>query len=108
MDFVNAVRSGFLNYANFEGRASRPMFWWWVLFSTIVGLVVSESDALSLLVNLALLMPSLSVGARRMHDIGRSGWWQIVPLYNIYLAVQPGDPAMNSYGPPAPPLRYDG
>jgi uncharacterized membrane protein YhaH (DUF805 family) len=61
MDFINAVRSGFLNYANFEGRANRPMFW----------------------------------------------WWQIVPLYNIYLAVQPGDPGMNSYGPPAPPLRYD-
>jgi uncharacterized membrane protein YhaH (DUF805 family) len=107
MDFINAVRSGFVNYAVFEGRANRPMFWWWVLFSSIVGLVVSESDLLSLLVNLALLVPSISVGARRMHDIGRSGWWQIVPFYNIYLAVQPGDPGMNAYGPPAPPLRYE-
>lgn len=108
MDFVNAVRSGFLNYANFEGRASRPMFWWWALFSTIVSQVVAGSDTLAVLVFLSLLVPSISVAIRRMHDIGRSGWWSLVPVYSIYLAVQPGDPAMNSYGPPAPPLRYDG
>ena len=105
MDLINAVRSGFLNYANFNGRADRPMFWWWVLFTTILGLLVSGDDTLSLVVNLAVLLPSLSVGARRMHDIGRSGWWQIVPFYNIYLACQPGAQGMNSYGPPAPPLK---
>lgn len=80
------------------------MFWWWVLFTTIVGMLVSNNDTLYFLANVVLLVPPLSVGCRRMHDLGRSGWWQLVPIYNVYLACQPGDPGMNGWGPPAPPL----
>ena len=116
MDFVAAVKACLTKYATFGGRASRPEFWWFALFTVVVGLVTSMfSSMLNALASLALLVPSIAVGTRRLHDIGKSGWLQLlwlIPVIGwillIYWAVQPSGPA-NAYGsgpdaPPADPL----
>jgi uncharacterized membrane protein YhaH (DUF805 family) len=113
MSFTEAVKSGFDHYAKFDGRASRPAFWWWFLFSILVGIAASILDAvigipiLSIVVSLGLLLPNLSVSIRRLHDIGRSGWWILIALIPIIgfivllvFYLQKSDPGDNSYGPP--------
>jgi len=61
------------------------------------------SEGLGNLVSVALLLPSIAVGVRRMHDISKRGWWLIIPIYNIVLLARAGDPTLNSFGPPPPP-----
>lgn len=115
MSFVEAVKAGFRNYARFGGRASRSEFWWWLLFAVLVALIVAamdgpvfeESMLLTLIVWLALLPPSISVGVRRLHDLGRSGWWMMLSLIPaigtialLVFCLQEGDPGENAYGPP--------
>jgi len=111
MKFEQAVRTVLSKYATFEGRAGRPEFWYWVLFTflvqvgiSIVAMAVPSVNYLSPLFSLATLVPSIAVGARRMHDIGKSGWWQLINfvpilgwIYYIYLAAQPSEGA-NAYG----------
>ena len=86
MDFGQAITTGFKKYVTFAGRASRSEYWFWVLFSLIGGIVTgtldyaifSENDfanPLNSIFNLILFLPSLAVGIRRLHDIGRTGWW---------------------------------
>lgn len=111
MNFVDSVKTGFDNYVNFEGRATRSEYWWWVLFYYIVYFAAMALDfslglgIVSLLASLAMLAPSLSVACRRLHDIGRSGWWQLLVLTIIgifvllYWFVQKGDAGENKYGP---------
>jgi len=107
MNFVDAVKTCFSKYVGFEGRATRSEYWWWVLFVLLVIMVVMllAGETPANVASLALLLPSLAVGARRLHDIGKSGWWQLlsfIPLIGtivlIYWAVQPsqGD---NAHGP---------
>ena len=91
-------------YATFSGRASRPEFWWFFLFQLLVSLVTSFlGDLINGLAALALLVPALAVGARRLHDIGKSGWWQLIALtvigilVIIYWAVQPSAEGSNNY-----------
>ncbi len=90
MDFVTAIKTCFSKYADFSGRARRSEFWYWYLFSIIVSSFASWVPFVGGLMNLALVIPQLSVGARRLHDIGRSGWWlllSIVPgLVTVVLA----------------------
>lgn len=129
MGFSEAIQSGFNNYANFSGRASRPAYWWWFLFSWIVSLVAQVLDnmtriggvgsesylnlwvgIISGIVGLALFLPSLGVMVRRLHDTDRSGWWWligIIPIVGwivlIFFLASPGTPGENRFGPP--PLR---
>lgn len=96
--FVEAIRLGFQRYIDFSGRSTRAEFWWWTLFcmlaimiaallNDMLGLPSSEDGGvLDGVVSLILLIPTLAVGARRLHDIGRSGWWQLAP-YGLALAV---------------------
>jgi len=110
-------------YAVFDGRASRTEFWMFALFNFIVGVVLGIFDsmlhlkgsygigALGGLYNLAVLLPSIGVAIRRLHDTGRSGWWLllilipfigwIVLLVFYVLESQAGD---NAYGPNPHPL----
>ncbi|MEX2445954.1 MAG: DUF805 domain-containing protein [Dehalococcoidia bacterium] len=113
MSFADAVRSGLNNYANFSGRAMRSEYWFWVLFVLIVSLIANFVDSvlggsgfIAVLVSLALLVPNIAVGVRRLHDINKTGWnvlWGLIPIlgwiYLIYLAVQPSNPGSNNYGP---------
>lgn len=111
MNFTQAISSCLQQYATFSGRAMRSEFWWFALFTVIVNIVASMfGELVNSLVSLALLVPSIAVGARRLHDIGKSGWLQllwIIPLIGwvilIYWAVQPSE-GPNAYGSPeAPP-----
>lgn len=133
MTFTQAVKTGFSKYATFSGRAARPDFWWWVLFSMVANLASNMVDAyliapalglppfgedsaqpLSLVVALALLLPGLAVSVRRLHDIDRSGWWILIafiPIIGliilIYWYVQPGTAGENRFGPGrAPEAEY--
>ena len=81
---VEAVVQGFRKYADFGGRATRDEFWWWGVFIVIASAVFSVIDrliglgsALETLFTLAILLPTLAVTARRLHDIGKTGWWQL-------------------------------
>ncbi|WP_026437950.1 DUF805 domain-containing protein [Acidovorax sp. JHL-9] len=107
MDFVQAIQSCLGQYATFSGRASRSEYWWFFLFQVIVMIVASLlGDMVYALASLALLLPALAVGTRRLHDIGRTGWWQLLLLSGIgflvllYWWVQPGEASSNTYGEP--------
>jgi uncharacterized membrane protein YhaH (DUF805 family) len=49
--------------------------------------------------SLGVLIPSIAVGVRRMHDVGKSGWFLLIPIYNLILAVREGESGPNKYGP---------
>lgn len=108
MDFKQSIlRCVRDKYADFNGRASRPEFWWFALFCFLVGAAfqVLHLEMIGMLANLALLLPSLAVGARRLHDMGKSGWFQLVWLIPfigwavmVYWLVQPSVAGANEYG----------
>ncbi|PJE28732.1 Protein of unknown function [Pseudooceanicola antarcticus] len=84
MSFSDAVRACFRKYVTFSGRASRPEYWYFILFGFLGGLVLGAiSDALSSLFSLALFLPTLSAGWRRMHDTGRSGLYLLYPIIAV-------------------------
>jgi uncharacterized membrane protein YhaH (DUF805 family) len=105
MTFQEAIKICFQKYADFSGRAKRPEFWWFALFTFLASIILGVvSSMLSGLFSLAVLIPSLAVGARRLHDIGRSGWWQLiwlVPVIGwiimIYWFVQDSNPTTNAF-----------
>jgi uncharacterized membrane protein YhaH (DUF805 family) len=108
MTFVESIKTCFSKYADFNGRATRPEFWWWALFVFLVSAATSMvSPMLSGLFSLVVLLPYIAVAARRLHDTDRSGWLQlvaIIPLIGwilmIYWCVQEGkDP--NRFGTPS-------
>lgn len=131
MNFPTAVKTVLSNYARFEGRASRSEYWYWVLAVVLTSLVLSVIEGaiiapaigfepfdpqagqpLRLLMMLAVLLPSLAVSVRRLHDGGRSGWWlfiQLVPfigsLILLWWYIRPGDESDNDFG--APPVLSD-
>jgi len=95
-----AVQRGLQNYATFTGRATRAEFWYFLLFFYFMNFLGNLiSDILGTLVSLALLIPYIAVGVRRMHDRNKSGWYLIVPLLNIYLLATVGDSGPNRFGP---------
>lgn len=92
MQFGDAIKNGFLNYANFRGVASRSEFWYWTLFTVIISVgtsIVDSAIGLALgmqnftltntLAAVALLLPGLAVAVRRFHDAGFSAWWYSIP-----------------------------
>ena len=132
MSFAEAIRTCFKKYAEFGGRASRPEFWWFVLFYYLliflpaVPLIAIDASLVNqapfeepgtmtagvvfgVLVGvalLALLIPYLAAGVRRLHDTGKSGWWWLISLVPfgsivliVFLAIE-GNPGWNQYGPP--------
>jgi uncharacterized membrane protein YhaH (DUF805 family) len=79
MNFIDAIKICFTKYANFNGCASRPEFWWWFLFTVIASLALQAvSRSLSGAFNIATFLPSVAVAARRLHATDRSGWWQLL------------------------------
>ena len=77
MDFITAIKTCFSKYADFNGRARRSEFWFWYLFTILVSMFSSWIPFASL-VMLALAIPTLAAAVRRLHDIGRSGWWVLL------------------------------
>lgn len=101
-------------YAEFNGRARRSEYWYFVLINVVISIILSLIDysiwgeggaALSSIYSLAVLVPSLAVLVRRLHDTGRSGWailWGFIPLVGAILlivwAATDGTPGSNEYG----------
>ena len=119
MNFTDAIRACFTKYADFNGRAKRPEYWWFVLFLFVAQILLIVvrflmaiilnvfSGFLILLLSLATIFPSLAAGSRRLHDMNKSGWMQLlwlIPIlgwiYLIYLLAQPSDAGDNQYGSP--------
>lgn len=81
MNFTESVSTCFKKYADFNGCATRPEFWWFMAFCIAGNFVLmSVSIIFYWIFGLATLVPSLAVGARRLHDTDRSGWWQLIWL----------------------------
>ena len=81
MTFGESIRICFSKYADFEGRASRSEYWWWFLFTVLGSLATGiVNETLSALFSLGILLPSLAVGARRLHDVDLSGWYLLLWL----------------------------
>jgi uncharacterized membrane protein YhaH (DUF805 family) len=124
MNSMNYYTKALRQYIDFKGRATRPEFWYFVLFSLIIEIILSIFDSilgldfgndeglLSSIYSLAVFLPSIGVGIRRMHDINKKGWWMLIPFYNIYLWCQPGTVGDNRFGPdskstPTPKVTSD-
>jgi uncharacterized membrane protein YhaH (DUF805 family) len=123
MNFSTAIITVLKKYAVFSGRASRPEFWYWILavalvsfvFAIIEGALLAPAlgfkafdpeagQPLSVILDLAIFLPSIAVAVRRLHDTGRSGWWfvlQLIPLIGtlvlLWWFVQPGLEEPNEY-----------
>ena len=85
MSFSESIQICFTKYADFKGTASRSEFWWFRLFTVVAyELFRLFVPGLAFVLYLAVFLPSLAVSVRRNHDVGRSGWWILVPFYDIY------------------------
>ena len=121
MSFPDAVRNVLINkFGDFNGRATRSEYWWWALASFIISIPFTILDGIifgwgyddpvwfSILLSIAIFIPTLTLTVRRLHDKGKSGWFLlilVVPLINICFMIvllvwfiQDGDAHVNSYG----------
>ena len=94
MNFTKSIEVCFNKFANFEGRARKSEFWWFQLFCIIiqiVGMIIDSilgyTEVFVWIGYFIVLLPSLAVGSRRLHDTGRSGWWQLLYLTVIGVIV---------------------
>ena len=121
MNFFDAVKTCFVKYTNFSGRASRSEFWLFVLFTFVVSLMLGFLDPLiagvsfmdydevfaplSTIFTIAIIIPSIAVNVRRLHDVNRSGWWLLIELTVIgillilFWCCNKGDEGENRFGP---------
>ncbi len=121
MSFSQAISSGFKNYAVFSGRATRSAFWWFYLFTIIVGIAISLIEnamgssglagglgIISIIWTLAVILPIVGLVIRRLHDTDQSGWWWLsmlgfgvgVIVLIVFMAI-PGTQGDNKFGSPA-------
>lgn len=121
VSFQEALSLVFKNYANFQGRSSRGAYWWWFLWYMLIifvvaflgGLLGQFGMAILGLVYLAVILPTLAVSVRRLHDIGKSGWWLLISLIPfaglliLYWTCQPGQDGSNAFGPDVEAGRND-
>jgi uncharacterized membrane protein YhaH (DUF805 family) len=110
MDFMTAVKTVLTeNYVNFRGRASRSEFWWFALFVFVVSIVLQVilGEIVGAIFSLAVLLPSIAVAVRRLHDVDRSGWWYLlalIPLIGFLILlfaffIHRGTVGANRFGP---------
>ena len=118
MNFQTSIKTCFNKFAVFSGRASRSEFWFFVLFGLLGGIIAiiidvmilgypyEENGPINLIFSVAIIIPSIAVAARRLHDINKSGWWQLLwitiiggILLIIWHATE-GENKKNKFGPP--------
>jgi len=89
---VEAIQEGFSKFAVFTGRATRPQYWYFYFFCILVNFLsgFSGSTLISNVTSIILFIPMLSAGVRRMHDVDKSGWFLLIPIYNIVLLCTRG------------------
>lgn len=117
MNFQSSIKTCFQKFADFNGRASRSEFWYFYLFAILVyfisifiGIQMPFFFAVTIIFALILFVPTLAVTARRLHDTGRSGWWQltayipyvgfIASIILIVIWCTEGEKKKNKYGKP--------
>jgi len=102
--FLNVFRK----FAQFSGRSTRSEYWWFALGYLIIYyallalsmyLAIPAFGIAALVFSVIALIPSIAVAVRRMHDVGKSGWFCLIPIYNIILACTDSQPETNKYGP---------
>lgn len=111
MNMMDAVKSVFSQYVGFSGRARRSEYWFFVLFNFIVSFLIGFIGGLlglgflGSIYSLAVFLPSLAVCMRRLHDVGKSGWWillSLVPLVGAIVLIVwfcgDSQPGANQYG----------
>ena len=108
LSILNNYTTVLKNFADFNGRARRSEYWYFFLVNVLVsisfnviGMALGGSTfvgLLSTLFTLAVLVPSVAVAVRRMHDVGKSGWYALIPVYNLVLACTEGINGGNEYG----------
>lgn len=106
MKFINIFVEVLKNFGDFKTRTNRADFWIFILVSIIISILLGAfSYRLSYLYSLIIIVPSLAVGTRRLHDIGKSGWtqlWLLLPLigliYLIILFAKEGEKTDNKWG----------
>lgn len=117
VSFSQAVRMAFDSYCRFQGRSSRSEYWWWVLFVAILSFCIGIIEAIlgfsmtavqttSGILSLVLLLPGLGLSVRRLHDIGKSGWWILlgfIPVVGAIILIiwfaRDSEMTENRYGP---------
>ena len=98
MSFIESIKSGFSKAFDVKGRAVRSEFWYFILFNVLASTVADNlSKSLGNAVSTILFIPTLTVAIRRMHDVNKSGWFILVPFYNLYLEVKPGTEGPNRF-----------
>lgn len=104
--FIDAIKKGLKNYAEFNGRATIAEYWWFVLFYFIVACVLGWVPIIGYIITIAVFIPLLALSWRRMHDTGRCGaWWFIswIPIVGQVLWIvwccQSSEPRENRFGP---------
>jgi uncharacterized membrane protein YhaH (DUF805 family) len=103
---MNYYLRAFNKYADFKGRDNRPQYWYFFLFNFLVSLILSLiAEELVSIYFLAIFVPSLAISIRRLHDIGKSGWWILISLipiigtiWLIILLATKGQSKDNEYG----------
>lgn len=113
-NFLESYKYTIKNYINFSGRASRREYWtfvlmnWGIIFAiTLVENMLSSSGSseeglFSTIFYLFTIVPTIAVGVRRMHDRGKSGFWLLIPIVNLLLAIEKGEEGDNEYGTEMP------
>ena len=91
INIIDAVKDGFNRYADFSGLSTRAQYWYFILatnLATFVGSLIA-GDMVANLISLLSIIPTIAAAVRRMHDVGKSGWFILVPIYNLILLVTP-------------------
>ena len=116
MSFIDAVSTCFRKYVGFQGRAQRAEYWYFTLFLIIISVIASiidssvfdagamEPQPISGIIGVVTLLPGLAVSVRRLHDIGKSGWWLLIAftligvIWLIIWACRKSEPGTNRFG----------
>jgi uncharacterized membrane protein YhaH (DUF805 family) len=117
MAFIDAIGSGYINYYNFETRASRSEYWWFFLYGFLAGTIIDILEIIVMPANstfglgpigiiftLFNIIPAIALSCRRLHDVGRSGWWQLLyftiigTFVLLYWYLKKGDDVENNFG----------
>jgi uncharacterized membrane protein YhaH (DUF805 family) len=99
LPIIDAISDGFKRYTDFSGASSRSQYWYFILGTTIVSIIVQWilGEFAANVFTIATIIPTIAVAVRRMHDVGKSGWFILVPIYNFILLVTPTKPATNQF-----------